>query len=93
MQFVSVTCSYLGTALMIETEQEEIAIDLVLLLGMDLGTNLDHILVPVLIQKGMQHRQLFLIIYFDFHTCRYSSGFSFDFFATFLLITVGFTLV
>ena len=67
---------------MIETEKGGIDIDHVPLLGMNLGmnlgTNLDHTLVPVLIQKGMQHCQLFLIIHFDFHTCKYSSGFSID---------------
>jgi hypothetical protein len=39
---------------MTETEKRGIDIDHVPLLGMDLGTNLDHTLVPVLIQKSMQ---------------------------------------
>lgn len=68
---------------MTETEKRGIDIDHVPLLGMDLGTNLDHILVPVLIQKSMQHGQLFLIIHFNCHTCKYSSGFSTDLSACF----------
>lgn len=68
---------------MIEKEKRGIDIDHVPLLGMDLGMNLDHTLVPVLIQKSMQHCQLFLIIHFNCHTCKCSSGFSIDLSACF----------